>query len=230
MLELSRGASHDHHPFSASKRRLCGHTDNASFHYHSSKARQDEERYARYSLCSDCSRLLRSAWASAPAEKDAADLGPPDLWGGSAKQQAWADRIRRSRQQLVSAFRVRAAATQEPLLELASLTLDLMFRIQDPGFWIASEMAGFHVDSLKVDVELLLKGRQSPLDRAMAGSIVGYWLQADWSVVSSLARDVSDRVKPRIIGKRPAEMSVSEAFVPFEEYQNRNQPSAAIDP
>lgn len=122
--------------FSASTRRVCGHTDNTSFHYHSSKARQDEERYARYSLCSDCSRLLRSAWTSAPAGKDAADLELPDLWGGSAKQQAWADRIRRSRQQLVSAFRVRAAAMQEPLLELASLTLDLMFRIQDPGYCI----------------------------------------------------------------------------------------------
>ncbi len=186
--------------FSAATSRVCGHTDNASFHYHSSKARQDEERYARYSLCSDCSRLLRSAWTSAPAGKDAADSGLPDLWGGSAKQQAWADRIRRSRQQLVSAFRVRAAATQEPLLELASLTLDLMFRIQDPGFWITSEKAGFHVDSLKVDMELLLKGRLSPLDRTMAGSVIGYWLQADWSVVSATARDVSERIRPQIAG------------------------------
>ncbi|MCD4866965.1 hypothetical protein [Pseudomonas sp. PLB05] len=191
--------------FSAATRRMCGHTDNASFHYHSSKARQDEERYARYSLCSDCSRLLRSAWTSASAGKDVADSGLPDLWGGSAKQQAWADRIRRSRQQLVSAFRVRAAATQEPLLELASLTLDLMFRIQDPGFWIASEKAGFHVDSLKVDMELLLKGRLSPLDRTMAGSVIGYWLQADWSAVSSIARDVSDRIKPRIAGDQSGE-------------------------
>ncbi|MDK8264779.1 hypothetical protein QP835_10880 [Pseudomonas oryzihabitans] len=191
--------------FSASTRRVCGHTDNAFFHYHSSKARQDEERYARYSLCSDCSRLLRSAWASAPAEKHAADPGLPDLWGGSAKQQAWADRIRRSRQQLVSGFRIRAAATQEPLLELARLTLDLMFRIQDPGFWIASEKAGFHVDSLKVDVELLLKGRLSPLDRTMAGSVIGYWLQADWSAVSSIARDVSDRIKPRMAGDQAEE-------------------------
>lgn len=191
--------------FSAATRRMCGHTDNASFHYHSSKARQDEERYARYSLCSDCSRLLRSAWTSASAGKDVPDSGLPDLWGGSAKQQAWADRIRRSRQQLVSAFRVRAAATQEPLLELASLTLDLMFRIQDPGFWIASEKAGFHVDSLKVDMELLLKGRLSPLDRTMAGSVIGYWLQADWSAVSSIARDVSDRIKPRIAGDQSGE-------------------------
>lgn len=192
--------------FSAATRRVCGHTDNASFHYHSSKARQDEERYARYSLCSDCSKLLRSAWASAAAGKDASDAGLPDLWGGSAKQQAWADRIRRSRQQQVSAFRVRAAATQEPLLELANLTLDLMFRIQDPSFWIASEKAGFHVDSLKVDVELLLKGRLSPLDRTMAGSVIGYWLQADWSAVSSIARDVSDRIKPRIAGDQSKEM------------------------
>ncbi len=121
--------------------------------------------------------------------------------GGSAKQQAWADRIRRSRQQLVAGFHVRVVETQDPLLELASLTLDLMFRIQDPGFWITSEKAGFHVDALKVDMELLLKGRLSPLDRTMAGSVVGYWLQADWSVINSLARDVSDRIKPRLAGE-----------------------------
>lgn len=47
--------------FSAATRRVCGHTGNASFHYRSSKARQDEGRYARYSLCSDCSKQLRSA-------------------------------------------------------------------------------------------------------------------------------------------------------------------------
>lgn len=184
--------------FSAATRRVCGHTDNASFHYQSNKARQDEERYARYSLCSDCSKQLRSAWACAPAAPDAPISALPHLWGGSAKQQAWADRIRRSRQLHIAGFRSHAAATQEPLLELAHLTLDLMFRIQDPGFWITSEKAGFHVDALKVDMELLLKGRLSPLDRMMAGSIVGYWLQAEWSVISTLARDVIDRIKPRL--------------------------------
>lgn len=73
--------------FSAATRRVCGHTDNASFHYDSSRARQDEERYVRYSLCSDCSKQLRSAWACEPAAKVAADPALPDLWGGSAKQQ-----------------------------------------------------------------------------------------------------------------------------------------------
>ncbi|WP_273806357.1 MULTISPECIES: hypothetical protein [unclassified Pseudomonas] len=187
--------------FSASTRRVCGHTDNASFHYHSSKARQDEERYARYSLCSDCSKQLRSAWACAPAPQAVAESGLPDLWGGSAKQQAWADRIRRSRQLQIEGFRSHAAATQEPLLELARLTLDLMFRIQDPSFWITSEKAGFHVDAFKVDMELLLKGRLSPLDRTMTGSVVGYWLQADWSVISTLARDVAEWIKPRLAGE-----------------------------
>lgn len=188
--------------FSAATRRVCGHTDNASFHYQSSKARQDEERYARYSLCSDCSKRLRSAWACAPAAPDALISALPDLWGGSAKQQAWADRIRRARHKQVVRFCERAAVTQEPLLELARLTLDLMFRIQDPGFWITSEKAGFHVDALKVDMELLLKGRLSPLDRTMAGSVVGYWLQADWSVISTLTRDVTDRIKPRLVGEK----------------------------
>jgi len=187
--------------FSAATRRVCGHTDNASFHYQSSKARQDEERYARYSLCSDCSKQLRSAWACAPAAPDAPVSALPDLWGGSAKQQAWADRIRRARLIQVARFCERAAAKQEPLLELAKLVLDLMFRIQDPGFWIMSEKAGFHVDALKVDMELLLKGRLSPLDRTMPGSVVGYWLRADWSVVSTIARDVSDRIKPRLAGE-----------------------------
>lgn len=173
--------------FSAATRRVCGHTDNASFHYQSSKARQDEERYARYSLCCDCSKQLRSAWTCAPAAPDAPVSALPDLWGGSAKQQAWADRIRRARHKQVVGFCERAAVTLEPLLELANLTLDLMSRIQDPGFWITSEKAGFHVDALKVDMELLLKGRLSPLDRMMASSVVGYWLQADWSVISTLA-------------------------------------------
>lgn len=73
--------------FSAATRCVCGHTDNASFHYQSSKARQDEERYARYSLCSDCSMQLRSAWACEPAAKVAADPALPDLWGCYTKQQ-----------------------------------------------------------------------------------------------------------------------------------------------
>ena len=90
-------------------------------------------------------------------------------------------------------FRSHAAATQEPKLELASLILDLMFRIQDTNFWITSEKAGFHVDALKVDMEQLSQGGLLPLDRTITGSVVGYCLQADWSVVSSLARDVSDR-------------------------------------
>ncbi|EHK68789.1 hypothetical protein PPL19_22439 [Pseudomonas psychrotolerans L19] len=186
--------------FSAATRRVCGHTDNASFHHQSSKARQDEKRYARYSLCCDCSKQLRSAWTCAPAAPDAPVSALPDLWGGSAKQQAWADRIRRARHKQVVGFCERAAVTLEPLLELANLTLDLMSRIQDPGFWITSEKAGFHVDALKVDMELLLKGRLSQLDRTMASSVVGYWLQADWSVISTLARDVSDRIKPRLAG------------------------------
>jgi len=101
--------------FTAATRRVCGHTDNASFHYHSGKARQDEERYARYSLCSDCFEQLRSAWAGAPATKDPADSGLPDLWGTSAQQQAWADRIPRSRQQQLAGFRGHAAAAQAPL-------------------------------------------------------------------------------------------------------------------
>lgn len=96
--------------FSAATRRVCGHTDNASFHYHSSKACQDEERYTRYSLCSDCFKQLRSAWACAPAATDAYGSALPDLWVGSAKQQAWADRIRRSRQLQIACFRSHTSA------------------------------------------------------------------------------------------------------------------------
>lgn len=63
----------------------------------------------------------------------------------------------------------------------------------------------FHVDLLKVNMELLLKGPRSPLDRTMAGSIIGYRLQADGAVISSLARDVSDRIKPQLAGHQSDE-------------------------